>query len=666
MLYNLTAVLSGLPRPETLGPYTAYVAWLAEPLLGAQASPGSAREVRDYADQLRWGFRAEQKLGLVGNSATTLGPIGLDKFLVLISAETSGAVSERRGPLLFRGYSPSTRLWPGSHNMLYAGVQLDPDRLPFRQELRPAHAHHAGWVMPPPNPAAPVIMGREMLVPAVAPFLPASHPRDNLRPGQPQRVVKLSDGDTLQLEARPILRTIGGKTFVMYGFNGQYPGPLIDVPQNAKLNVKFTNQTDLPSSVHWHGVRVANQYDGTPGVTQDLVLPGGTFWYQVSFRDAGLYWYHPHHREDIEQDLGLYGSIIVRSPRPQFFGPANREAFLMVDDLLIGEDGLFPYGLEAPTHALMGRFGNVFLINGEPHYRLSVRAGEVVRFFLTNVSNARTFNISFGNLPLKIVGSDVGKFEHEAWSNSVVIAPAERYIVEVQFREPGTVPMMNRVRAVNHLFGTFYAAADTLGVVSVQRGAVSPDYSTSHKRLRTNSDVITDIDRYRGYFDRPPDHTLLLTLEPSQLPAPLLQGMQWDSLYFDPIEWDRTMPMMNWVTTSRNVKWVLRDRDSGRENMDIRWRFKVGDVVKIRLHNDRSGLHAMQHPIHLHGQRFLVVAYNGVRNPNLVWKDTVLLPVGATVDILVEISNPGKWMMHCHIAEHLGAGMMLVFEATDS
>jgi len=109
---------------------------------------------------------------------------------------------------------------------------------------------------------------------------------------------------------------------------------------------------------------------------------------------------------------------------------------------------------------------------------------------------------------------------------------------------------------------------------------------------------------------------------------------------------------------------VLRDTATGRENMDIDWRFRVGDVMKLRLVNDRSALHAMQHPIHIHGQRFLVVSVNGVPNENLVWKDTVLVPTGFVVDILVDMSNPGKWMLHCHIAEHVETGMRMVFEVT--
>jgi FtsP/CotA-like multicopper oxidase with cupredoxin domain len=96
--------------------------------------------------------------------------------------------------------------------------------------------------------------------------------------------------------------------------------------------------------------------------------------------------------------------------------------------------------------------------------------------------------------------------------------------------------------------------------------------------------------------------------------------------------------------------------------MDIRWRFRVGDIVKLRLVNDRRALHAMQHPIHIHGQRFLVTAVNGVPNEHRVWKDTVLVPTGFTTDVLLELSNPGKWMLHCHVAEHIETGMRMVFE----
>ena len=171
----------------------------------------------------------------------------------------------------------------------------------------------------------------------------------------------------------------------------------------------------------------------------------------------------------------------------------------------------------------------------------------------------------------------------------------------------------------------------------------------------------TSIAPYRGYFSRPPDKALVLTMEAQGLPFFTRQIMQLDSIFFTPVEWSGTMPGMNWAATGDQVRWIIRDPATGKENMDIDWSFRRGDVVKIRLVNERRSFHGMQHPIHIHGQRFLVLAVNDVPNTNLVWKDTVLLPAGATADILLDLSNPGRWMLHCHIAEHLSAHMMMAF-----
>jgi len=154
---------------------------------------------------------------------------------------------------------------------------------------------------------------------------------------------------------------------------------------------------------------------------------------------------------------------------------------------------------------------------------------------------------------------------------------------------------------------------------------------------------------------------LILTLETHDLPFVTQRLMMLDSIYFAPVEWSGTMPMMNWASTANQVRWILRDPATGRENTAVDWRFKRGSFVKIRLVNERRAFHGMQHPIHLHGQRFLVLAVNGVPKHNLVWKDTVLVPAGSVVDILLDASNPGRWMLHCHIAEHLSAGMMTHF-----
>jgi FtsP/CotA-like multicopper oxidase with cupredoxin domain len=131
------------------------------------------------------------------------------------------------------------------------------------------------------------------------------------------------------------------------------------------------------------------------------------------------------------------------------------------------------------------------------------------------------------------------------------------------------------------------------------------------------------------------------------------------------IEWEDDMVEVNRMTTPANTRWKLVDRDTDAENAEIDWTFRVGDQVKLRLINEMDSDHPMPHPFHVHGAgRFLILARDGVVEPNLVWKDTVLVRTGETVDILLDVTNPGRWMAHCHIAEHHESGMMLSFDVT--
>ena len=519
----------------------------------------------------------------------------------------------------------------------------------------------AAWRMPPmdrPMPMLPDLMGT---TPIVDPFLPDVDPM-SLPEAIPGAIVDMEDGDEIDIRASLVRRIVNGKMLVMYGYNGMYPGPLIRAPRGATIVVNFHNEIPDETTVHWHGIRLDNRFDGVPNVTQPPVAYGESFRYEIFFRDSGIYWYHPHVREDIQQDLGLYGNLLVGAPEAAYYSPVNHEEALILDDLLMDDLGPIPYGEQAATHALMGRFGNVMLVNGITDYRLDVARGDVVRFYLTNVANTRTFNVVFGGAPIKIVGSDVSKYEREEWVDSVVIAPAERYIVEVKFDEAGEAPITNSIQAIDEFRGEFYPHTDLLGTVSVADDATATDHAAAFDTLRENIDVTSDIDSYRQYFDRPVDHRLELTLEIENLPQAIVLAMEFEAgLYAPPVEWNDAMPMMNWLSSAEQVHWTLLDTETGLENMDIDWQFEVGDVVKIELFNDPDTIHPMNHPVHIHGQRFLVLTIDGVPNENLVWKDTAIVPVGTTVQYLVDMSNPGDWMMHCHIAEHLEAGMMLGF-----
>jgi len=661
MQHDVLFTLRDLPAPSSLGPYSTYVAWAATPQM-----------------------RPAVKLGEVREGATRVGRVAFDRFLLIVTAErsvASASLSDSTGRIVLRGLSASMRMQPHDLAFLLAGLMgsgVKPGSDPAGGD-QTAHQHAAGpdrgaWTPPPMHPTVSMPPEFMSLRPDVSSYLPSAAEAPLARP---RALVRLRDGDTLTLVAAPVRRVLFGRTLTMLGFNGQYPGPLIEVDEASTIVVRFTNRTDFETAVHWHGLRLDNRFDGAPHVTQAPVPPGGSFEYRVFFPDAGIYWYHPHHREDVLQDLGLYGNLLVRSREPDYFAPANREAVLMFDDLLVAESGPVGYGREAPTHALMGRFGNVLLVNGEPTWETTAARGEVVRLFLTNVSSTRVFNLSWtsgvapgvpsgsdtrGPVRMKVVASDLSRYEREQWVENVTIAPAERYVVDVRFDQPGDVRLVNRVRAIDHIMARFFEETHELGVVHVAEKPAAPDHAATFDRLRRHAAVTADIERYRRHFDRAVDRELLVTLHAGDLPFPLRPLMNLESVYRNPVEWSGTMPEMDWVVTGRNVRWTLRDRATGRENMAIDWKFRVGDVVKLRLVNDRGALHAMQHPIHIHGQRFLVLSVNGVPNENLVWKDTVLLPTGFVADVLLEISNPGKWMLHCHIAEHIETGMRMVFE----
>src|SRR3989344_1349768 len=177
--------------------------------------------------------------------------------------------------------------------------------------------------------------------------------------------------------------------------------------------------------------------------------------------------------------------------------------------------------------------------------------------------------------------------------------------------------------------------------------------------------MIDSLSSLRPLFTKTPDKTLNLTLDAMgsimnsgsgghMMPDGTMMGGSMMGSDSEPIEWEDTMAMMNSMATNKTLKWKLVDNDTKEENMDINWQFKKGDKVKIKIFNDPKSAHPMQHPIHIHGQKFLVVNTNGIPNQNLVWKDTALIQNGDTVELLVDMENPGNWVLHWDILEERG------------
>src|SRR3989338_8080583 len=486
--------------------------------------------------------------------------------------------------------------------------------------------------------------------------------------------IELKNGDSYDLTAGYVKKNINGAEYRMLAYNGSIPGPLIKVAQGAEVVINFKNNTDMDTLLHSHGVRMDNAFDGSQ-TTQEEIKPGELFSYKLKFPDAGMYWYHPHVREDYQQELGLYGNFLVVPASTDYWPPVNREVPLFLDDILI-ENGQIRLSKNDADHTLMGRFGNVMLVNGEVNYSLLAQKGEVIRFYITNAANARPFNFAIAGTKLKLVGADGGAHEKDQWKDSVIISPSERVIVEALFDNPpaggDTFAIQNKTPNQTY----------TLGSINISGEPVAVSYAKEFAELKTHSAITQSIDPFRSYFDKALDKQIKLTMTMSGAPMQMQQSMGGGHMMPngqmmggsmmggspDGIEWDDENKMQGSMSNTDNVQWKIIDQATGKENSDINCNFKKDQPVKIRIFNDPNSMHPMQHPIHFHGQQFLVLDRNGVSQTNLptgqaglVWKDTVLVPAGQYVDILLDASNPGDWMAHCHIAEHLEAGMMMKF-----
>jgi suppressor of ftsI len=491
---------------------------------------------------------------------------------------------------------------------------------------------------------------------------------EGLAEAVPAPMTDLKNGDSLDLTVAPVKLAIGGREVRMTAFNGSVPGPILRVRQGDSIVIRLRNRAESPITLHPHGIRLDSRFDGAPGSTQVPVDPGKDFTYRIAFPDPGVFWYHSHLREDAYQTLGLYGNFIVTPKDSGYWNPVDREVPLVISEVKMDSDGIAPIRKDMADHVMMGRFGNVFLVNGDTDFTVTVKRKEYVRFYATNACNARVINLVMNTLWMKVVGSDNGKFERSQHMASEFISPGERLVYEVMFKEAGD-------------YMIFHEMPDRylkLGRVRVLEDSVETPFGRAYSDTDTAVSVIKDIDAFRGSFNKAPDKEIFFTghmgghdhmpmkagaggVASAALALAKAAAPQHGPDGSLGVEWEDTMGVMNSGSTPANMSWIIRDKKTGLENHAILWNFKRGDQVLIRIENDSLAVHAMPHPIHFHGQRFLVLRVNGKTNPDLAWKDTYMVPSASTADILLDASNPGVWMAHCHIAEHLAADMMFHF-----
>lgn len=429
-------------------------------------------------------------------------------------------------------------------------------------------------------------------------------------PGDSAVLVPATDEDSsvgvveVSLEARPAKkRYANAPPTSVWAYNGLVPGPLLEANVGDELVVHFRNSLPEDTTIHWHGVRVPAAMDGTAAV-QSPIPPGGTFEYRFALKDAGLFWFHPHIRSDVQVEKGLYGALLVHSPNEPV---SDHEQVLILDDVRVLADGSLPTYLDDDAK-MLGRQGNVLLVNGSAMPRIPWRSGAVERLRIVNAANGRFFNLTLPGYVWQVIGTDGGLLPVPYSTQHLLVAPGERYdaMLIVQGAPRAEVTLIDDPYDRGHDTGRDAPLDVATFVVSDEpplTGRVLPESSGAVERLPLQP-VDQEVELDEGLMDG----NLMFTINGASYPD------------VPPIE------------------------------------ATLGAVRRFRV----SNLSEMDHPFHVHGTFFQVLDANDVplARDALANKDTVIVPQQSSLSFITHFEEPGTWMYHCHIFEHAEGGMM--------
>ena len=400
--------------------------------------------------------------------------------------------------------------------------------------------------------------------------------------------------------------------------------------QGAPARLIVENQLGQDTTVHWHGIRLPNNMDGVPGLTQPPIRPGETFAYEFTPPDAGTFWYHPHVNSLEQLGRGLAGVLIVREAEPI---AVDRDLVWMLSDWRLGSDGQIVSGFGNRMEAMMsGRVGNLVTLNGVVPTDQPVRAGERIRLRLVNGSLARMMALRFeGHRPVVLAIDGQPCDPHEPGTGRLLLGPAMRIDVALDMQgEPG------------------------------RRYAVIDDYYDDLAYTLTSL-VYADTALLRSHpLDAPlrlPNNPLLEPdLSAAERHEIILQGGMMGGGMM------RGMGGMNGMASpgmDGGAAWSINGMSmtgDGQAGMAPLLTFARGRSVLLAIHNQT----AWPHPIHLHGHSFKLLSRNGSPVPYRQWQDTVLIAPKEIVECAFVADNPGDWMLHCHVMDHQAAGLMTV------
>lgn len=408
----------------------------------------------------------------------------------------------------------------------------------------------------------------------------------------------------------------------VWTFNGQVPGAPVRVTHGEPLAITVSNRLEVPTAVHWHGIRLPNAMDGVAGLTQPAIAPGAQFVYTFTPPDAGTYWYHSHVNAYEQVGRGLYGPLIIEEKNPP---RVDRELVWMIDDWRLSDDASISEDFGAGhdlSHA--GRIGNVPTVNGRFRDVVPVRSGERIRLRLINASNARNFALSFTDLSPQVIALDGQAITPYRTDDPIVVGAAGRVDVILDFSgDPGSS---------STVVDSFYREPFDLTRFVYEKGTP----------LREST----------------PDWPI--ALESGNLPEPDLENAQVQSVVIGggAMGGLRRAKFMNeWMglreIAERGYVWALNDTVGHSLDMPPMIDVKRGTTVKLQIDNQT----AFPHPMHLHGHHMKLLSKNGEALKDPQWLDSPLLMPRESMELAFVADNPGVWLFHCHVLEHHAAGL---------
>lgn len=443
-----------------------------------------------------------------------------------------------------------------------------------------------------------------------------------------------------------------------------YLGPILNLFQGQKIRIWFYNQLPEPSIIHWHGMHVPQKMDGHPmyAVDQDE-----KYVYEFEVKNpAGTNWYHSHTHEMTATQVysGLAGLITVTDEQEQKLDLPRGE----YDIPIIIQDRRFMVGnqlqyIHGMRERMMGFLGDTILVNGNANSTIPVET-RAYRLRVLNGSNSRIYKLGWEDkTPLTVIGTDGGLLEKPETYPYIMLAPAERVELWVDFsgRKLGSSLELRSLEyhgTMPHMHGGMRHGGRGMGggmgmmMDGLTQGETFPIIKFHiTKKVSDTPTLPKTLVKMRSLTEQEasnPDQPLSIAISMRHM-SPQLNGRSFE---------------MNDAMSVENIS--------------------INTIQKVIISHDNKSMGgmggmgmmmSMAHPIHIHGQQFKILSrtlktqdtgdsYATVKNGFITsgWKDTVLVMPGEEIEILKPFEDyMGLFLYHCHNLEHEDMGMMRNF-----